>query len=336
MSAAPRTKISPSTLGGILVYVACWIAVSIGIHVVLIFIGFGVGGLPFAGTGGVGDGDGLAGTSVEMEIAGPQSLTPQGAVPAGHSAEPPQPEIPEQQPQEQSETQDLDGDVAIVEEAQPEPQEERERQERRPPQRELPDQGDPEAPEVAMPGAGQEPAGTDSNDSAAGTPGGDPTEIILGAAGALGNSSAGDRALLPSFGMCSDPVVGTWRSQKYRAGEWVRFILRVERDGERVRGTITSRIWTGSPADPRPRCGAFGFDNTWVMDATGRWNGSQLTFESSRARLVEQHCAGSGQGYAPDNFRGTVDPMRDTYAAINNDGAYDIDEPYTFRRTSCE
>jgi choline dehydrogenase-like flavoprotein len=130
--------------------------------------------------------------------------------------------------------------------------------------------------------------------------------------------------------MCEDPIAGTWRSQKYRRREWSRFDLRIERDGAVLRGTIRSHIWTGSPGDPRPSCGTFGIDNTWVMEASGRIDGEGITFGANgRARMIDQNCPSLGDGYAPDHFEGRVDPMRDTLQVRNNDGAYDIEEPYT-------
>jgi len=54
------------------------------------------------------------------------------------------------------------------------------------------------------------------------------------------------------------------------------------------------------------------------------------------ARLIRQDCPRSDQLYAPDQFSGTVHALREVYQSRNNDGAYDIDEPYTFRRVACE
>lgn len=141
--------------------------------------------------------------------------------------------------------------------------------------------------------------------------------------------------------MCTDPVVGTWRAQKFRPTDrsWVRFVLRVRREpANRISGTITSRIWSGTPGNPAPGpCTAFGFDHTWSMTASGSVEGDQMTFVSrGGARLVRQDCPRSDQLYAPDRFSGTVYALREVFESRNNDGAFDIDEPYTFRRVSCE
>jgi hypothetical protein len=73
------------------------------------------------------------------------------------------------------------------------------------------------------------------------------------------------------------------------------------------------------------------------MDAEGRLEGDRVSFVSrGRERLIRQDCPSSDSRYAPDRFHGRIDRMRDTFRAVNNDGAFDIDEPYTFRRTSCE
>jgi hypothetical protein len=345
MSAA-RAQLGPSKKSSLLLYAGLWAAMSIGAHVGLFLLGF-LGVLWFgdgaAGARGWGerDGDGFGGTSIEMEIAGPADDVPHGAPPSGsevppqeatQAAEPPPP--PEAEPAE-----DMNGEI-VIQTAEPvERPREREAEpaeETRPAIAAAPPGHD--TPEVAAPGPTDDAAGTGADDSAAGVPAGDARELILGSAGALGDTISGQRALLPDLGACSDPIAGTWRSQKYRRGQWSRFDLHIERDGAALRGTLRSRIWTGSPADPRhAQCGAFGMDNTWVMQASGRIDGDSVSFGANgNARLIRQDCPAQGDGYAPDHFTGQVDGPRDTLQVRNNDGAYDIDEPYTFRRISCE
>ncbi len=146
------------------------------------------------------------------------------------------------------------------------------------------------------------------------------------------------RTLLPNGGACSDPIAGTWRAQKYRASDhtWIRFTLRVRHEGGALRGTIESRIWSGLPSDARPTCLDDGFDNTWRMQARGQLDGTSVSFRSATAHLIRQDCPFSRAFYAPDNFSGTIDPMREVFESRNNDGAYDVDEPYTFRRVGCD
>ena len=74
------------------------------------------------------------------------------------------------------------------------------------------------------------------------------------------------------------------------------------------------------------------------MVAHGRVNGEHITFGSHTHRLVADHCPqlfASSAGYAPDNFSGTLDTMRQEFQSVNNDGAYDINTPYVFRRVGC-
>ena len=199
---------------------------------------------------------------------------------------------------------------------------------------------DPEATAEASPGDAPSPAGSGADGTTAGPPAGDVAGLILGSAGVTGSAVSPRQALLPNSGVCDDPVQGTWRAQKYRATDhtWVRFILRIQNQNGTLSGTILSRIWTGVRSDPRPgECTAFGMDHTWRMRARGRFGGDQMSFESvGRERLVAQHCPGGDGRYAPDHFRGRVQVMQEVWQSLNNDGAFDVDEPYTFRRVSCE
>lgn len=326
-----------------------WLSISVGLHVLALLLWplflfllslLGIRGADLFSPGGSGVGDGFGGNSIEVEIAGPRDAPPQGSISAGRDErEPPPPPSQATPPPAQEMTADQ-GELAVRAEEPPDPRPRAETEQPvAPPRRELRDTGDPTAPTVAAPGRSEQAAGTGANDSTAGVAGGDPTQLILGSAGALGDTASAQRALLPNGGMCEDPVRGTWRAQKYRSSDrsWVRFVLRVERDGDILTGTITSRIWTGNPSDPRPgRCTAFGSDHTWLMDAVGRLDGNRMTFLSQRSRMIREDCPSSDARYAPDNFTGRVDPMRDVFESLNNDGAYDIDEPYTFRRVSCE
>ncbi len=330
-----------------------WTAVSIGLHV-LLFIGFaGARGAGLFSGAGMRDGDGFGGDSVELEIAGPEEGAPVGSLSSGRQPEvEPIPELnaATQEPAEQAPA--LEGELPV---RLPTPREHAAREHTAddeegdadrdqealdpPPARELAHRGDPTREERSAPGAAEEPSGTGGDDSTAGAPAGDARDLILGSAGMLGDTVTAQRALVPNGGVCGDPVAGTWRAQKFRASDhsWVRFVLRIHREGHELRGTITSRIWSGTPSNPEPgQCTAFGFDHTWVMQARGSVEGESVTFVSSHARLVRQDCPSSDHTYAPDRFTGTIRPLSETFQSRNNDGAFDIDEPYTFRRVSCE
>lgn len=314
-----------------------WMLVSGIVHALLALFGIvlGVSGSAALAPGrGVIDGDGFGGSSVELEIEGPTdrpatgSLAPQAAIPEVIEPEAPGAERPA-----------LSGELPVAMPERPRPTRPARQQAPRPGAEDAPPEaeGDPEGVAEAAPGEG-ETGGSGGDDSTAGAPAGDARGLILGSIG-LGGDQSARQALLPNGGACSDPAVGTWRAQKFRATDssWVRFILHVRRDGDRLEGTITSRIWTGRASDPRPgACTAFGSDHTWVMSAEGRIHGEHVSFAARRARMVAADCPRSGTTYAPDRFHGTIAPMSEVFHAVNNDGAYDVDEPYTFRRVSCE
>jgi hypothetical protein len=336
-----------------------WLVFSGALHAFVFLATVGVLGAGLLAGRGVEQGTGFGGDSIELEIQGPAEGPARGALPpsaatpspAPAAAPAPAPVAPREPVTADEEVED-EPTVAVAPRPPPEP--------RRP---EAPDpregRGEPasaeprpgradteeasalDGREEGAPGEAAEAAGTGEEATTGGAPAGEQArDLILGSAGLGGDSVTARRALLPNGGACEDPVAGTWRAQKFRpdGSTWVRFTLRVRRDGEVLSGTITSRIWTGRPSDPRPgRCTPFGFDHTWRMTARGRLEGDQMTFGATRHRLVRQDCPSTADTrYAPDHFRGTVHPMREVWDAVNNDGAFDIDEPYTFRRVSCE
>jgi hypothetical protein len=155
-----------------------------------------------------------------------------------------------------------------------------------------------------------------------------------------GETVEGQRALLPSAMRCNDPVQGKWEALKYdaRRGTWVHFTLTVRRDASGVTsGTILSRTWAGTMFDREPPpCTFGGFDVTVSMAASGRADATgRITFGSSHYTVVSTRCLTLDTSYAPDNFSGTIDPARQEFQSLNNDGANDINAPYVFRRTGC-
>ncbi len=306
-----------------------WVCMSAGVHVAA-FLGWGIwvtanGGGGWLSGKGERDGDGLGGTSIEMEIAGPEDGPPRGATAGGGEQAPPEPPAPPPQEQNQ-ETFALDGELDV---RGAEQREERRPEKARRPPRESRPEGDPtQQHAAAAPGGAESPSGTNATDSSAGVPSGSVNGVDI-SPGAAARSAQ----------VCEDPVVGTWRTQKFRSRDrtWVRFILHVRREGERLTGTIESRIWSGRASDPTPgNCTAFGFDHTWRMQAHGHVDGARMSFGSRTATLVRQDCPSSDARYAPDNFEGTIHQDRELFESLNNDGAFDVDEPYTFRRVSCE
>ncbi len=197
----------------------------------------------------------------------------------------------------------------------------------------------PQKPTVARerPSKPQTQQGTATSTNGGKLPG--PVRIGLPNAGD-GETVEGQRALLPSAARCNDPVEGKWEALKYntRLSTWVRFTLTVHRDAAgALSGTILSRSWGGSVFDREPPpCTFGGFDMTVSMPASGRADASgRISFGSSRYSVVAARCFVIDTSYAPDNFTGTIDPARQEFQSLNNDGAYDINAPYVFRRTGC-
>lgn len=157
-------------------------------------------------------------------------------------------------------------------------------------------------------------------------------------AGGAPNTVEGQRALLPSAMTCKDPVAGRWEALKYNPlwGDWVRFTLVVHDSSGALQGTITSRTWSGGPLDSSPPfCGPDSFDITVQMNARGRVDASRIAFGASAYTVTSIRCPSNSLDYSPDNFSGTIDPRRQEFQSVNNDGARDIDQPYVFRRTGC-
>jgi hypothetical protein len=137
---------------------------------------------------------------------------------------------------------------------------------------------------------------------------------------------------------CPDAVAGTWRAQRYsrERGRWGVFTLRVERDhDEALSGTITLHSWTGGPADDRPpRCAPGVFEHVVRMNATGRLVGRDFRFEGRDHRRTIRCMSEERWAYNLDSFTGTLAANR--IVSVNNDGGWEVNTPYTFRRVACE
>ncbi|RLB56463.1 MAG: hypothetical protein DRJ42_03240 [Deltaproteobacteria bacterium] len=150
-----------------------------------------------------------------------------------------------------------------------------------------------------------------------------------GGTGARGNGGGG----------CPDPIDGTWYATKYREseGRWVSFMLHVERvaDGEALTGHVVQHSWTGGPGDRSPpRCTPGMTEYRVRMGGQGVLRGDQVRFDALGPASRTVLCMGDDLGYNLDHFAGTVRGNR--MLAVNNDGGRDVDQAYTFRRTSCD
>lgn len=183
---------------------------------------------------------------------------------------------------------------------------------------------------VAIPGADHASSGRARGPDAA--------AIILGSVG-LGSGTGETNAMLDAL-TCADPIAGTWVAHHYYpAGhDWARMTLRIERDGDRLTGSITSRSWNGSSSERRPPpCRAGGQDVTVLMSASGSIHGERIDFAGADYHVTRVDCSPTGFfWYNNDHFSGRIDPLRDEIRAVNNDGGRDVDTPYRFRRVSCD
>ncbi|HSQ66628.1 MAG TPA: hypothetical protein VLM85_25580 [Polyangiaceae bacterium] len=269
--------------------------------------------------GGAGEsGHAGAGDTVDVSLAGPASTaasTATATAPPPEPAPPPPPKAAHEQkspplpPLPKPETKD-----------EPEP---------------------PPPPEVTPPPVAVSPpaAGSGADETHSGKLSG-PTRFGELGAGLGGDTVEGQRALLPHAATCKDPVAGRWESLKYNPGrsDWVHFTLSVRRGaGGVITGTILSHTWSGGVFDrDPPGCSRGGFDMTVSMNAIGHADATgRITFGSSRYSIVAIKCVLLDNAYAPDNFSGTIDPARQEFQSVNNDGANDINAPYVFRRTGC-
>lgn len=152
-------------------------------------------------------------------------------------------------------------------------------------------------------------------------------------------SVEGQRSKLPPSAKCDDPVAGRWEAFKYNSlgADWVRFTLLINRSSDgALTGSITSHLWNGTPLDATPpACDFDHFEYLVSMNARGHADGTRITFGASTYSIVSVQCPMPGFGYAPDNFSGVIDPARQEFQSVNNDGSRDINAPYVFRRTGC-
>jgi hypothetical protein len=293
----------------------------------VVFIQFG--GRPLAG--GEDGHEGAGDVTLDISVEGPRAERVQPAIAAAQPPAPPVPDVDTSRPAPRDSS-PPDVGRGLVPRRAPDPT-----QTAALPSPRVVERGEiaPSAPAL----------GTDSTTTSGGRAAGAAAvrNLILGSAGFLPTSVEGQRALLPAATTCDDPVAGVWRALKYSpqfGGQWVRFTLLIHRapSGE-LTGSIRSRIWSGTPSDRTPPACAYGqIDTTHAMVAHGRVTGEQLTFGSRSYRLVTDHCPQmfpTTAGYAPDNFSGTIDAMRQEFQSVNNDGAYDINTPYVFRRVGC-
>lgn len=152
------------------------------------------------------------------------------------------------------------------------------------------------------------------------------------------------RARLPPPATCEDAVTGVWKSHQYAAdyGDWYVFTLTIHRhpeDQSRLVGSIQAHSWTGGPQQEEPpQCAAGVWHWTVQMTAEGRVTpDGRITFGGTSWRMENAFCGrslGAGE-YNVDTFSGAIDPERQEFQSLANDGGRAVDVPTVFRRISC-
>jgi hypothetical protein len=151
---------------------------------------------------------------------------------------------------------------------------------------------------------------------------------------------AEQRARLPPAAECEHPVEGTWKAIIFRQNynTWHEFILEVRAvpgSATDLTGIIKVDTWAGGPEQSEPGpCRLERFKGT--MDGRGSFQEGQVNFGGGPFRLEEMVCGDPRNlNYAPDQFSGRLEPERQEFQAVNNDGNTAVNEPAVFRRISC-
>ena len=157
---------------------------------------------------------------------------------------------------------------------------------------------------------------------------------------------AEQRARLPPPAVCGDdPVAGYWRSHQFleRDEEWTEFTLEIHRAGgpeeSKLVGKIFNQSWQGGKDREQPgECGPDQLFRVRVsLEAQGEEKNGQILFEGTSWKMDEMVC-GRFRGefrYYLDRFTGKIDPDRQEFQSVNNDGGRMVNHPTVFRRVRC-
>lgn len=156
---------------------------------------------------------------------------------------------------------------------------------------------------------------------------------------------AEQRARLPPAAECSDdPVAGRWKSHQFYAKRkrWTIFTLEIQRDGgpksTKLVGRIINHGWDGDKDREQPgRCGPKQRTRKQIsMTARGQVNNGEITFQGTSWKL-DRHICGPRLKfrYYLDKFTGRIDPKRQEFQSVNNDGGPMVNHPTVFRRIAC-
>ncbi|MGE0871932.1 MAG: hypothetical protein AB7P03_25465 [Kofleriaceae bacterium] len=148
---------------------------------------------------------------------------------------------------------------------------------------------------------------------------------------------AEQRARLPPAAECESPVAGRWKAlvYSYPTQSWYEHNLEIHQDPNDptiLMGTHQVDAWIGTPDDAEPkRCLQ---RQKGRMTASGSFIDGEVSFRSQDYEMVAVLC-GDAIGYNPDHFTGRLEPERQEFQAVNNDGGAAVNEPAVFRRIAC-
>ncbi|MFO0658761.1 MAG: hypothetical protein U0165_02860 [Polyangiaceae bacterium] len=151
------------------------------------------------------------------------------------------------------------------------------------------------------------------------------------------------RARLPQPAVCQDPVEGVWLSHQYepRLLQWYLITLNIRREspeGTKLVGDIVSHFWDGITKDEQPPpCTVGRLHAQVLMPATGKFENGKLEFNGGPWKPFPHPCDPPARRviYNPDSFSGTVDPDRQEFQSLHNDGGVSVNIPTVFRRIKC-
>jgi len=161
--------------------------------------------------------------------------------------------------------------------------------------------------------------------------------LVIGGSEAPATIEA-QRARLPPAAECASPVAGRWKALAFFEiqNTWYEYTLEIREDPKDptiLTGTIFVDSWAG-PADriePPEPCIA---RDKGKMEGHGSFVNGNVTFAGGEYHVTE-HVCGPRYGYNPDQFTGRLEPERQEFQSVNNDGGVAVNEPMVFRRIGC-
>jgi hypothetical protein len=133
-----------------------------------------------------------------------------------------------------------------------------------------------------------------------------------------------------------DRIRGTWRATAYQRGGNLRWTFRIRRAGRALTGQILLTKWYGPRRSrPPPPCANGQLAFVVSQPAVGEvLDERRIVFRGTSWNLDRQTC-GVLADYYVDNFVGRIDANASVMRVVNNDGHGAVNDPYVFRRVSC-